>query len=51
MENGRRTVKIKSTVSKSVCAGFGGNWRCPPEEKFAERFGLKFYLRSSKEIN
>ena len=24
MENGRRTVKIKSTVSKSVCAGFGG---------------------------
>ena len=24
MENGRRTVKIKSTVSKSVCAGFEG---------------------------
>ena len=49
MENGRRTVKIKSTVSKSVCAGFGGGGA--RQEKFAERFGLKFYLRSSKEIN
>ncbi|MED2762091.1 DDE-type integrase/transposase/recombinase [Bacillus thuringiensis] len=28
-----------------------GNWRCPPGEKYASRFGLRFYLRSSKEIN
>lgn len=27
------------------------NWRCPPGEKFAEKFGLGFFLRSSKEIN
>ena len=51
MENGRRTFKIKSTISKSVYARFGGKLEVPTREKFAERFGLKFYLRSSKEIN
>ncbi|QCT47305.1 hypothetical protein FORC086_25960 [Bacillus cereus] len=28
-----------------------GKWRCPPGEEYASKFGLKFYLRSSKEIN
>lgn len=28
-----------------------GKWRCPPGEKYAEKFGLKFVLRSSKEVN
>ncbi|USK74789.1 Mu transposase C-terminal domain-containing protein [Peribacillus frigoritolerans] len=27
------------------------NWRCPPGESFADKFGLRFVLRSSKEIN
>ncbi|MFA1714147.1 Mu transposase C-terminal domain-containing protein [Peribacillus frigoritolerans] len=27
------------------------NWRCPPGESFAEKFGLGFVLRSSKEID
>lgn len=28
-----------------------GKWRCPPGEKYAAKFGMKFHLRSSKEIN
>ncbi|MFE4129283.1 Mu transposase C-terminal domain-containing protein [Peribacillus sp. YIM B13482] len=28
-----------------------GNWRCPPGERFAEKFGLRYFLRSSKETN
>lgn len=28
-----------------------GNWRCPPGEKYAEQFGLKYYVRSNKSIN
>ncbi|MEH6913938.1 TnsA endonuclease N-terminal domain-containing protein [Priestia megaterium] len=28
-----------------------GNWRCPPAEEYASQFDLKFYVRSSKEIN
>lgn len=28
-----------------------GNWRCPPGEEYAKKFGLGYRLRSSKEIN
>jgi hypothetical protein len=28
-----------------------GAWRCPPGEKYAEQFGLKYIIRSNKEIN
>lgn len=28
-----------------------GTWRCPPGEAYAERHGLYYHLRSSKEIN
>ncbi|MEH6937807.1 Mu transposase C-terminal domain-containing protein [Bacillus sp. JJ664] len=28
-----------------------GSWSCPPGEEYAKKFGLKFYLRSSKSLN
>jgi putative transposase len=28
-----------------------GVWRCPPGERYAEQFGLKYVVRSNKEIN
>lgn len=29
----------------------GGKWHCPPGEEFAQKYGLKYWLRSSAEIN
>ncbi|AJI08701.1 MULTISPECIES: DDE-type integrase/transposase/recombinase [Bacillus] len=44
-------LKLSQQSPNRYMRDLEGNWRCPPGEKFAERFGLKFYLRSSKEIN
>ncbi|WOA63262.1 Mu transposase C-terminal domain-containing protein [Bacillus mycoides] len=44
-------LKLSQQSPNRYVKDLDGNWRCPPGEKFANRFGLKFYLRSSKEIN
>jgi hypothetical protein len=44
-------VKLATDSPHRYVRDQDGSWRCPPGEEYAQKYGLYYYLRSSKEIN
>ncbi len=44
-------IKLSQANPNRYLLDQDGNWHCPPAENFAEKFGLSFRVRSSKDID
>ncbi|MEA2575448.1 MAG: putative transposase [Chloroflexia bacterium] len=43
--------ELAADMPNRYVRGEDGKWRCPPGEEFAAKYGMRYYLRSSAEIN
>lgn len=46
-----KLLELMLTQPNRYCKDDDGNWRCPPGEEYAAKFGFYYKLRSSSEIN